>query len=346
MKGYLDENKFTKKNEINIHLGKIYLLLLIISGIFIYFYSNYQYNYLKFLYSYALIWQISLVLIGISMIRVRNVFDLSIGLSITVLSLAVTTIGIFNYQFNIKNNIQNNIVKTNSVNKINFNMDLVTGKTVINTNDLDQVNINLNSNYERYNYEGYIDSDNTKIIELSQTSFPSGLGSYNKFNDIFFPKLIPITLNIKSNLSILKLDLTNMNLDSSNIDISNSQLDIIINSLDIKKESILNLKSISSNINISISKDIEVILTNSSKLSFNSFQGIEKDSSDSKKYKSAWVPMQYQDKNESESNIYKTEQKEVTGELNNEIKTEPKNYTKTLIINLDSTLSKVKIIQQ
>jgi hypothetical protein len=346
MEQYLDQNESQVENKNKINLGILFIVLFLISGIFIYIYSGFEYNYLKFLFSYSMIWQISLILVGLWMFRIKNIIDLSIGFLFLIFSLSLITISIFNYQFSIKDNTQNNSIQTDSMNKVIADTNFVFSEISVNTGEINKFSFDFKSNYDIAKFEQYKDNNQSQIINLNQKLFPPGLGFYNKSSELFIPKSTSFIFNTKSNLSNLKVNLSNTKLVSSNIEISNSQLQIIVDDLDIQGESILNLKSIFSTVDIQVSKNIQIILTNSSKLSFNSFQGIEKDNSNSTKYKSAWVPMQYSSDNNSDSNVYKTEQKRIDDELSNEIKTESINYQKTLIINLDSTLSRVKISQK
>jgi hypothetical protein len=346
MEQYLNQNESQLENRNKINLGVLFLILFLISGVFIYIYSGFEYNYLKFLFSYSMIWQISLILVGLWMFKIKNIIDLSIGFLFVIFSLSLITISIFNYQFSIKDNTQNNLIQTDSVNKIIADTNFVFSEINVNSGEINKFSFDFKSNYDMAKFEQYKDDEQSQIINLNQKLFPPGLGMYNKSNELFLPKSTPFIFNTKSNLSNLKFNLSNTKLVSSNIEISNSQLQIKVDNLDIQGESILNLKSIFSIVDIQVSKNIQIILTNSSKLSFNSFQGIEKDNSNSTKYKSAWVPMQYNSASNSDSNLYKTEQKTIDDELSNEIKTKSINYQKTLIINLDSTLSRIKISQK
>jgi len=90
------------------------------------------------------------------------------------------------------------------------------------------------------------------------------------------------------------------------MDIKNSKVDIIVKDLDIEKDTTVDIKSFFSEINILISGDVNILLTDSSTLSQNKFIGFEKDN----------------------SNIYKLE----SGANKNQ-----------LIMNLKSNISKINI---
>jgi hypothetical protein len=316
-----NEYKSSSKNELKIDLTKVYIILLL-SITFIYFYSGYQYEYLKILIPYNILWPITLIVVGLSIFKVKNTASFSIGFFITSLSVVLTIVSIFVYSSNIQNNAYTSLIQVKDTKQITSNINLVaTDVKLKSANNFFKAD--FNSNYDKVNIKNYKDENKVENINLEYKEFPPGLGSYFKSSDIVFPRLIPTIFNIKTNLTIGKLDLSYMKLISGTLDIQNSQIDIAIKDLDISNEAKLNITSRFSNINIDISKDIKVDIINTSKFSQVDINGIEKDNSNDK--------------------LYRTE---VDNEDTSDNKDKDVSNNKKLILSIQSNLSNIKITQK
>lgn len=314
-----NQNDANKTSELKISLAKIYLILLLLSGGAIYFYSVYQDDYLQLLIPYTVIWPISLILVGISIFRVKNTASFSVGFFITSLSVGLTIVSIFVYSTNVKNNLDTKLISVQDVKQLVINIDLVATKSTIKSDNKNLFLADFSSNYDKANINNYTDENKIENIKLDQKSFPPGLGSYSKFTNITLPKNIPTTFDAKINLSIGSIDLSEINLASGIFDIRNSQLEIKINNLN-NNDSKIDIKSRLSNINLLISKDIKVDIVDNSEFSKVEFEGMEKDNTN--------------------DSIYRTS---INSQLNTNNNLSDK---KKLTINLNSTLSNVRIIQK
>lgn len=301
------EESSSSKKEIKINLGVIYVFLLVISVAVIYFYSVYQDDYLKIIIPYTILWSISIIVIGISIFRVKNTAAFSIGFFITTMSVGLTLTYIFVYSNNVKEYKNTIILPTKDISAINTNINLVDTDTTIRVEDKKFFKADLNSNYDSGNYSDSIDNG-INNIKLEQSLFPQGLGSYDKLANINFPGKIPISFDLKLNLSSANIDLSKIKFLGATMDIKNSKVDIIAKDLDIEKDTAVNIKSFFSEINFLISGDIDIVLSELSTLSQNQFIGLEKDSAN--------------------VNLYKVEGSD---------------SKKTLIINIASTISKINI---
>ena len=318
-----NEYKSSSKNELKIDLTKVYIILLLLSITVIYFYSVYQDDYLKILMPYNILWPITLIVVGISIFRVKNTASFSIGFFITSLSVGLTIVSIFVYSSSIDNNLYTKLIQSKDIKQISANINLVATDLKLRS-DNNLFRADFNSNYDKVNLKNYKDENKIENINLEYKGFPPGLGSYFKSSDIFFPRSIPTTFNIKTNFSIAKVDLSYMKLISGNLDIQNSQLDILVKDLDIDSEAKLNITSRLSNINIDITKDIKIDIINTSEFSQVDINGIEKDNSNDK--------------------LYSTEEYNETASDDNTNKDMPNK--KKLLINLQSNLSNIKITQK
>jgi len=301
------EESSSSKKEIKINLGVIYVFLLVISVAVIYFYSVYQDDYLKIIIPYTILWSISIMVIGISIFRVKNTAAFSIGFFITTMSVGLTLTYIFVYSNNVKEYKNTIILPTKDISAINTNINLVDTDTTIRVEDKNFFKADLNSNYDSGNYSDSIDNG-INNIKLEQSLFPQGLGSYDKLANITFPGKIPISFDLKLNLSSANIDLSKIKFLGATMDIKNSKVDIIAKDLDIEKDTTVNIKSFFSEINFLISGDIDIVLSELSTLSQNQFIGLKKDSAN--------------------VNLYKVEGSD---------------SKKTLIINIASTISKINI---
>lgn len=297
------EESISSKKEININLVIIYIFLLSIA--IIYFSYLDKDNYLKIRMPYTILWPILIMLIGISIFRVKNKISFFLGLFITILSVGLTITSIFGYSSNIKQYKYNNTFPITDNSAIDIDLNLVDADTHIKSANKNFFEADFKSNYDSGNYT-YSLENNSDNIKLEQSLFPQGLGFYDKLANITFPSEIPISFDLKLNLSSANIDLSKIKFLGATMDIKNSKVDIIVKDLDIEKDTTVDIKSFFSEINILISGDVNILLTDSSTLSQNKFIGFEKDN----------------------SNIYKLE----SGANKNQ-----------LIMNLKSNISKINI---
>jgi len=319
------EEKVSKKRDIKVNFGQIYIFLLIFSGSLIYFYSVYQNNYLSIFIPYRILWPISIIFIGISILRAKNTAAFSIGFFITTLSVGITITSFFVYSTNVENNVSNSMIPIMNASGISSNIELVATQAKLKSEDINMFKGEVISNYDKINFINYRDQNNIENIKLEQTLFPPGIGSYNKSSNIVFPTDIPISFNINSNVSSIDIELSNLKLKSSSIKSNNSNIDLVIKDINLDEEVILDISSNLSRLNIIISKDIPIIVSNSSTLSQTEFLGIIK--------------------NPNASNVYQTTIQDYSLEkLFSSEKSQEE--AKKLIINLRSTLSQIKITQK
>jgi hypothetical protein len=303
------ENNTNQQKDIKINLGLIYFLLLLLSIGIIYFYSlNQNYN-LKLLIPYTLLWPIAIIIIGISIFRVKNTAAFSVGFFITTLAVGLTIASIFTHSNNVENYNNNNLASINEASSVSTKIILSFNNSIIKSVDDKFFKFNLQSNYDLGDYKNYRDDNNVENIYLEQKLFPQGIGAYYKSSDISLPRLKPIALDLDFNLSNVDLDLSGLNLKSGYIKSTSSTLNIKINDLDIDGDTVLGVASTVSDINIMLAGDMNILISNSSTLSSTEFIGIDKDT--------------------SKSSIYKVEKRQ--------------NNDKRLILNLTSNFSRVKV---
>lgn len=309
------------KRSIKINFGKIYLFLLMFSVSLIYFYSVYQSNYLSVFIPYRTLWPISIIFIGISILRAKNTASFSIGFFITTLSVGITITSFFVYSSNVEINTSNSIIPIMDSSGIATDIELVATQAKIKSDDINIFKGEAISNYDKMSFSNYRDSNNIENIKLEQKLFPPGLGSYTKNSDIVFPTSVPISFNIDSKLSYIEIELSKLKLRSGAIKSNTSNVDLVIKDIGLDEEVVLDISSNLSRLNIIISKDIPIVLSNSSSLSDTKFLGINK--------------------NDTNSDVYQTV---IQDDSSKELLSSEE--SKKLIINLSSTLSQINITQK
>ncbi|MEX0596880.1 MAG: hypothetical protein WD512_10305 [Candidatus Paceibacterota bacterium] len=315
-----------KNRAIKLNFGKIYIFLLILSVAFIYYHSGGTNISLSIFLPYKLLWTICIILIGISIFRAKNTTAFSIAFAITTLSVGITITSILGYSSNIIENRTTNIIPINDVVEINSEMNFVAMQAKIKSEDSTMFKADFVSNYDKLIESNYRDENQVENIKLEQKFLPPGIGLYTKNLDIIFPRNIPISFNINSNLSSIEANLSSIKLKSGHITTNNSKVDIVISDMDFDEDIVLDIKSNLSIFNLIVSKDIPIILSNSSSLSQTDFIGLNKESNTDNVYQTII----------QEDNI--TEQESLAENEPQEIK--------KLIINLNATLSQIKIIQR
>jgi hypothetical protein len=323
------EKESSKKRSIKVNFGKIYLFLLIFCTSLIYFYSVYENNYLSILIPYRLLWPISVIFIGVSILRAKNTAAFSIGFFITTLSVGITITSFFVYSSNIQNNNFNTIVPNKDASGISSNIELVSTKADIKSEDVNIFKGESISNYDEPIFSNYRDENNIENIKLEQKLFPPGIGSYTKNTDVVFPTNTPISFNINSNLSDINIELSDVNLKSSYIKANTSNINMVIKDVNLEEEVILDINSNLSIINMIISKDIPIIVSSSSGLSQVELSGLENMNRDSSIYQTI--------------NQYNLQNQNI--DINDKLEENSKEIKK-LVINIKSTLSQVKITQK
>jgi hypothetical protein len=316
----------SNQNYIKFNFGKLYLILLILGIGTIYFYSVYKNNYLSIFIPYRVLWYICVIFIGISILEAKNKISLIIGWFITILSVVITISSIFVYSSNINSNVYDNTVPILDAKMISSYINLVSTKATIKSENTNAFKVGFTSNYDMISFSNYKDENRVNNIDLIQNSFPPGIGSYNKNEEIVFPNNTPISFKINSNLSMIEADLSELIVNDGSIKTNNSIVDIVIKDINLANDIVLDINSNFSIFNIVISKEIPVILSNSSSFSQTNFIGLSKDLNNSNTYISNFM------KDNSSNNLSQSE------DINQE--------SKKLIINLTSTLSQVKVSQK
>lgn len=314
-----------QKRDIKINFGKVYIFLLVFSFALIYFYSVMQDNYLSIMIPYRIIWPISIIFIGISIFRVKNSAAFSVGFFITTLSVGITITSTFVYSSNITYNNETTLVRVSDANSIATDINFTATRSNIRSERENIFRSDFISNYDKVISNSYRDENQVENIKLEYNLLPPGIGAYNKNSEILFPNNIPISFKINSNLSLIEANISNLKLESGHISSNNSIFDIVIKDIDLEKNALLDISSNLSRLNIIISKDVPIIVTNSSRLSQIEFIGISKSTNSSNVYQTITQANAIDNQGEA-------------GEVPEE--------NKKLIINLNSTLSQIKITQR
>ncbi|NBP58375.1 hypothetical protein EBU71_17950 [bacterium] len=312
------EEESSKNRIIKVNFGIVYLFLLIFSFAFIYFYSVYQSNYLTILVPYRVLWSVAIIVIGVSMLRIKHTGAFSLAFFITTLSVGITITSIFVYSSNIQDNINTSIIPIKDVKELAFDINFTSTQAKISSEESNIFKGDFSSNYDTLISSNYIDENKVENIKLEQNLWIPGIGSYSKSSDIVFPNLIPVSFKINTDFSSVKYSLSGMKLKSGHIVANRSLIDIKIDPIEIYENTVLDINSNFSRVNIVASKDIPIIISYTSGYSQIEFIGLSKDL--------------------NSSNVYRTTYKDITSQ--------EQSKNKQLTIKLTSNFSQIKVIQE
>ena len=323
------EEESFKSRDIKINFGKLYLFLLIFNVSLIYYYSVYQDNYLTILIPYKVLWPVSIIMIGLSMLRAKNTAAFSLSFFITILSVGITITSIFVYQSSVQNNSFTSLIPVKDAKGISFDIKLISTQAKIRSEGGTIFRGDFVSNYDTLISNNYMDENKIENIKIEQNFLPPGLGAYTKSSDIILPTNIPTVFKMAFNVSSVRADLSNIKLESGAIKVNNSILDMVIKDIDLDENVTLDINSNFSLIDIVVSKNIPVILSYSSNLSQSEFIGIDKSTSSSNVYQTS-----VQETRSGQESSPDLGSKEEVKEL------------KQLIINLNYNCSRIKVTQK
>lgn len=308
-----NKNNFIHK----INLAWLYLILLILILGLIYFYSVYSNEYLSILVSFTKVWPIAMILVGISIFRVNNFSSFAVGFLLVSSLVGITIASIFVQTALIKDISYTQSVPVSSINQLDAKINLMLTKASLSVSNINLFKGESLSNYDNLEITNYKEDSETEQITLNHNSLPNGLGSYSKNTTIIFPNSIPAAFDIKSTFSQLEANLKTLKISSGEFDLIGSDANILIS--DVDKSAALSVKSVLSQVNLIVDDNINVTFSSSASLTEQEIIGLYPSVIDNRIYKS------------NSTEVLDPEQKDERPEL---------------VITLNSTLSKVKIIQQ
>ena len=308
-----EEKKINPFLGILSHLATLYILIVGISLGVIYYQGVYQNNSLYIYVPFTHIWPIVLIAVGLSIFRVKSSASLIVGVFLLILAITITSFSVSIRKDAIESNTQTISSSMSGMKSINTNMSFNTTDISIKGGESD-IDGKYISNYGLLANSITTDKDSVRNINLQQLDIKPGFGLYSKKVTLIFPKNIPAIFDINANLSLLSLDLKDILLKSANFTLKGSEASINLDQ--IEKESTLNITSTASRVTVTIPANTKVLLSTNHRFTTNDFIGFTQKGEDSKLYESS----NYKDLDDNEE--------------------------KTLGVNLNSTFSQIKVIQQ
>lgn len=316
MPGIIIESEEKKPNPligVFSHLGLIYILILSVCLGTVYFEGVYQGNYLSIYIPFTHIWPLAFIAVGLSIFQVKSSASLSVGVFFMVLALSITIFSVSIREDAIDTTTQTISASSNGVKSMYTDISATSTDISIKKGG-DDINAEYISNYGVLTNSIEVDKDLVQNIILKQLDIQPGFGSYNKNISLALPNTIPGIFDITANISPLNLDLQGIILKSANITLRGSEAFIILDKVDATSN--LNITSTVSRVTIIIPRNIKVLLSTSHTFTDNNFTGLSQKGVDSRVYESN----NYQISNNGDE--------------------------KTLAVNLNSTFSQIKVIQQ
>jgi len=308
-----EEKKINPFLGILSHLATLYILIVGISLGVIYYQGVYQNNSLYIYVPFTHIWPIVLIAVGLSIFRVKSSASLIVGVFLLILAITITSFSVSIRKDAIESNTQTISSSMSGMKSINTDMSFNTTDISIKGGESD-IDGKYISNYGLLANSITTDKDSVRNINLQQLDIKPGFGLYSKKVTLIFPKNIPAIFDINANLSLLSLDLKDILLKSANFTLKGSEASINLDQ--IEKESTLNITSTASRVTVTIPANTKVLLSTNHRFTTNDFIGFTQKGEDSKLYESS----NYKDLDDNEE--------------------------KTLGVNLNSTFSQIKVIQQ
>lgn len=308
-----EEKKINPFLGILSHLATLYILIVGISLGVIYYQGVYQNNSLYIYVPFTHIWPIVLIAVGLSIFRVKSSASLMVGVFLLILAITITSFSVSIRKDAIESNTQTISSSMSGMKSINTDMSFNTTDISIKGGESD-IDGKYISNYGLLANSITTDKDSVRNINLQQLDIKPGFGLYSKKVTLIFPKNIPAIFDINANLSLLSLDLKDILLKSANFTLKGSEASINLDQ--IEKESTLNITSTASRVTVTIPANTKVLLSTNHRFTTNDFIGFTQKGEDSKLYESS----NYKDLDDNEE--------------------------KTLGVNLNSTFSQIKVIQQ
>lgn len=310
---YKNKNDFIHK----INLAWLYFILLILILGVIYFYSVYRNEYLSILIPFTKIWPITMILVGISIFRVTNFSSFAVGFLLVSSLVAITIASIFVQTALIKDITETKLVSVLDVSKIDSKINLMLTNAKLEDANVNFLKVESISNYDSLDINSYKDDSGAEQITLNHNGLPNGVGSYSKITNVVFPNSIPAMLDLQSMFSKLDVNFKTLKISSGNFDLVGSDANIVVSGID--NSAAINIKSILSQVNLTVDSNINVTFSASSNMTQQDLVGLKPSIIDNRIYKS----------------------------INTDgIDSSKKDERPELIITLSSTLSKVTIIQK
>jgi hypothetical protein len=308
-----EEKKINPFLGILSHLATLYILIVGISLGVIYYQGVYQNNSLYIYVPFTHIWPIVLIVVGLSIFRVKSPASLIVGVFLLIFAITITSFSVSIRKDAIESNTQTISSSMSGMKSINTDMSFNTTDISIKGGESD-IDGKYISNYGILANSITADKDSVRNINLQQLDIKPGFGLYSKKVNLIFPKNIPAIFDINANLSLLSLDLKDILLKSANFTLKGSEASINLDQ--IEKESTLNITSTASRVTVTIPANTKVLLSTNHRFTTNDFIGFTQKGEDSKLYESS----NYKDLDDNEE--------------------------KTLGVNLNATFSQIKVIQQ
>jgi hypothetical protein len=316
MPGIIIEPEEKKQNPligVFSHLGLIYIIILAICLGIVYFQGVYQGDYLSIYIPFTHIWPLALIAVGLSLFQVKSSASLSVGIFLMALAITITMFSVFTRADAIDSTTKTISASSNGVKSIYADISAISTDISVRGGVAD-MNAQYISNYGILTNSIEVDKDSVQNITLEQLDIQPGFGSYNKDISLSLPSTIPAIFDITANISPLSLDLQGIVLKSANITLRGSNASIILDK--VEAISSLNITSTASQVTITIPRNIKVLLSTSHTFTTNNFIGLSQTGVDSRVY---------------ESNNYQPSSE---------------GGDKTVTVNLNSTFSQIKVIQQ
>lgn len=272
-----EESQKTQSNTSphQVNFGTLYLgLTLIILGL-IYYYSATYMSSLRVMVSYARLWPLTMIILGLALFRSRSPKTFAVGLLIALLAVltTVTTVLVQDDRLELKN-AQYSVPVNESIQESSILIENPAGKlTVLGGASQERfIDAYYESNYAEFTPD-LIQKDTTYQISLRQGELWRGVGNYYKSMTARIADNIPTSLTVRGTAMGTVMDLSSIQLRELNLTIRASDVNLTLGNT-VERNNI-SIDSTASAITIFYPEEVGVEIIYTGALSTTNFPGFE-----------------------------------------------------------------------
>ncbi len=273
------KNNQTKKSSHPVNFGTLYLgLTLIILGL-IYYYSATYMSSLRVMVSYARLWPLTMIILGLALYRSRSAKTFAVGILIALLAVltTVTTVLVQDDRLDLKN-AQYSVPANQTIKESNILIENPAGKLTVlgGASEGKFIDAYYESNYAEFAPD-LVEKDNAYLISLRQGELWRGVGNYYKSMTARISDSVPTSLTVRGAAMATVMDLSSIQLTELDVTIRASDLNLTLGNK--VERSNVSIDTTASAITIFYPQDVGVEIIYTGTVSTTNFEGFEMNTS-------------------------------------------------------------------
>ncbi len=258
-----------------VNFGTLYLgLTLIILGLTYYYGAAYM-SSLRVMVSYARLWPLAMIVLGLTLYRSRSRSTFAVGVLISLLAVmtTVTTVLVQDDRLELKN-AQYTVPSNPNIQESNILIENPAGKLTIlgGSSEGRFIDAYYESNYADF-VPANIEKENTYLISLSQRDLWQGVGNYYKSMTARLSDSVPTSLTVRGTAMSTVMDLSSVQLRELDVTVQASDLNLTLGNT--VERSDISIDSAASAITIFYPADVGVEIIYDGTLTTTNFDGFD-----------------------------------------------------------------------